>query len=135
MHAAQSVPARLPVGITLLICGCATYYYASSSGLHIESSSQRNFMTTISYLDSARRTINMESEAVRQLLTRLDANFERACDILLNCRGRVVVSGMGKSGHIGTKIASTLASTGTPSMFVHPAEASHGDLGMITAGC
>jgi arabinose-5-phosphate isomerase len=90
-------------------------------------------MTSISYLDSARRTIAMERDAVGELLTRLDASFERACDVLLGCKGRVVVSGMGKSGHIGTKIAATLASTGTPSLFVHPAEASHGDMGMITA--
>jgi arabinose-5-phosphate isomerase len=90
-------------------------------------------MTGISYLDSARRTIAMERDAVDQLLPRLDASFARACDILLACRGRVVVSGMGKSGHIATKIAATLSSTGTPALFVHPAEASHGDLGMITA--
>jgi arabinose-5-phosphate isomerase len=90
-------------------------------------------MTEVSFLDSARRTIGLERDAVGELLLRLDASFERACEILLGCRGRVVVSGMGKSGHIGTKIAATLASTGTPAMFVHPAEASHGDLGMITA--
>lgn len=90
-------------------------------------------MTSISYLDSARRTIAMERDAVSELLARLDASFERACAILLECKGRVVVSGMGKSGHIGTKIAATLASTGTPALFVHPAEASHGDMGMITA--
>ncbi|MET0377735.1 MAG: KpsF/GutQ family sugar-phosphate isomerase [Spongiibacteraceae bacterium] len=91
-------------------------------------------MTTVSYLQSARRTIGIEREAVAQLLTRLDQRFEHACDILLACRGRVVVTGMGKSGHIATKIAATLASTGTPALFVHPAEASHGDMGMITAG-
>jgi arabinose-5-phosphate isomerase len=90
-------------------------------------------MTTISYLDSARRTIGMERDAVASLLDRLDQRFEKACDLLLACQGRVVVTGMGKSGHVGTKIAATLASTGTPSLFVHPAEASHGDMGMITA--
>ncbi|HEY3699368.1 MAG TPA: KpsF/GutQ family sugar-phosphate isomerase [Spongiibacteraceae bacterium] len=90
-------------------------------------------MTTVSYLQSAQRTIAMERDAVASLLTRLDGNFERACSILLNCKGRIVVTGMGKSGHIGTKIAATLASTGSPAMFVHPAEASHGDMGMITA--
>jgi arabinose-5-phosphate isomerase len=89
-------------------------------------------MTTISYIDSARRTIGVERDAVAALSQRLDQRFEHACDILLHCRGRVVVTGMGKSGHIGTKIAATLASTGTPALFVHPAEASHGDLGMIT---
>lgn len=90
-------------------------------------------MTTVSYLQSASRTIAMERDAVAALLERLDANFERACAIMLACKGRVVVTGMGKPGHIGNKIAATLASTGTPAMFVHPAEASHGDLGMITA--
>jgi arabinose-5-phosphate isomerase len=91
-------------------------------------------MTQIAFLESARRTIGLERDAVGALLGRLDARFERACEILLACKGRVVVSGMGKSGHVGTKIAATLASTGTPALFVHPAEASHGDLGMITAG-
>ena len=89
-------------------------------------------MTNISYIDSARRTIGVERDAIAALLQRLDQRFEQACDLLLRCRGRVVVTGMGKSGHIGTKIAATLASTGTPALFVHPAEASHGDLGMIT---
>ncbi|MFT3928708.1 MAG: KpsF/GutQ family sugar-phosphate isomerase [Spongiibacteraceae bacterium] len=89
-------------------------------------------MSTISYLQSAQRTINMERDAVAALLPRLDERFERACAILLGCKGRIVVIGMGKSGHIGNKIAATLASTGSPAMFVHPAEASHGDMGMIT---
>ena len=82
--------------------------------------------------ESAIRTITMERDAVGELLDRIDENFERACELILACRGRVVVTGMGKSGHIGTKMAATLASTGTPAMFVHPGEASHGDLGMIT---
>lgn len=90
-------------------------------------------MSTISYLQSAQRTIAMERDAVTSLLARLDERFERACAILFACKGRIVVTGMGKSGHIGTKIAATLASTGSPSMFVHPAEAGHGDMGMITA--
>jgi arabinose-5-phosphate isomerase len=90
-------------------------------------------MTTVSYLESARRTIGIERDAVELLLKRLDHHFERACDILLGCSGRVVVTGMGKSHHIGNKIAATLASTGTPAQFVHAAEASHGDMGMITA--
>lgn len=76
----------------------------------------------------------MERDAVAALSARLDERFERACTILLACKGRIVVTGMGKSGHIGSKIAATLASTGSPSLFVHPAEASHGDMGMITAG-
>lgn len=89
-------------------------------------------MTTVSYLTSAKRTIGLERDAVAALLARLDHTFEQACDLLLACRGRVVVTGMGKSGHVARKIAATLASTGTPALFVHPAEASHGDMGMIT---
>src|SRR5690606_27223684 len=67
------------------------------------------------------------------LLDRIDEDFEKACEIIMNCTHRVVVMGMGKSGHIGCKIAATLASTGTPAFFVHPAEAGHGDMGMITS--
>ncbi|MFG6137580.1 KpsF/GutQ family sugar-phosphate isomerase [Halomonas sp. B23F22_10] len=85
-------------------------------------------------LASAERTLRLEQQAVGALVERLDGDFERACELMLACRGRVVVTGMGKSGHIGSKIAATLASTGTPSFFVHPGEASHGDLGMITPG-
>ncbi|AOV17945.1 D-arabinose 5-phosphate isomerase [Acidihalobacter aeolianus] len=77
--------------------------------------------------------IRTESEAVAALAERIDATFARACHHLHACSGRIVVLGMGKSGHIGSKIAATLASTGTPAFFVHPGEASHGDLGMITA--
>ncbi len=76
--------------------------------------------------------IRLEAEAVGALASRIDENFSRACQLMLECRGRVIVTGMGKSGHICGKIASTLASTGTPAFFVHPGEASHGDLGMIT---
>ncbi len=86
------------------------------------------------YIESAQRTIRMEADAVQQQAKHLDDNFITACELILNCQGRVVVTGMGKSGHIGNKIAATLASTGTPSFFVHPGEASHGDLGMITRG-
>ncbi|NWG44947.1 MAG: KpsF/GutQ family sugar-phosphate isomerase [Alphaproteobacteria bacterium] len=81
-----------------------------------------------------RRVLGLEAEALRQLAEALDARFVGAVEILLAARGRVVVSGMGKSGLVGRKIAATLASTGTPAQFVHPGEASHGDLGMITAG-
>ena len=81
---------------------------------------------------SGRRTLEIEREAFAGLLDRVDEHFAQACTRMLECRGRVVVTGMGKSGHIGGKIAATLASTGTPSFFVHPGEASHGDLGMIT---
>lgn len=90
-------------------------------------------MSETSFKKSAIRTITMERDAVSLLVDRIDPSFDKACEILLNCKGRVVVTGMGKSGHIGTKIAATLASTGTPAMFVHPGEASHGDMGMITA--
>ena len=84
--------------------------------------------------DSARRTLEVEQQAIGALADRLDSQFDRACELMLACQGRVVVTGMGKSGHIAGKIAATLASTGTPAFFVHPGEASHGDLGMITPG-
>ncbi|MCJ0975584.1 KpsF/GutQ family sugar-phosphate isomerase [Pseudomonas sp. PS1] len=83
-------------------------------------------------IETAQRTIRMEIEAVEQLKGRIGAEFVKACELILQCKGRVVVVGMGKSGHIGNKIAATLASTGTTAFFVHPAEASHGDMGMIT---
>jgi arabinose-5-phosphate isomerase len=83
-------------------------------------------------LTLAREVLLIEAREVEALAQRLDDSFTRAVELILQCRGRVVVSGMGKSGHIGNKIASTLASTGTPAFFMHPAEASHGDLGMIT---
>lgn len=81
----------------------------------------------------ARAVISTEAAAIASLESRIDDTFVAACEIILACRGRVVVLGMGKSGHIASKIAATLASTGTPAFFVHPAEASHGDLGMITS--
>src|SRR5690554_8125174 len=83
---------------------------------------------------TARRTLQIEQQAIGALITRLDAGFDAACQLILACRGRVVVTGMGKSGHVAGKIAATLASTGTPAFFVHPGEASHGDLGMRTPG-
>ena len=83
-------------------------------------------------LELAHRTLDIEAEALLGLKSRLDASFADAVRRVMDCRGRVVVMGMGKSGHVGRKIAATLASTGTPAMFVHPAEASHGDLGMVT---
>jgi len=82
-------------------------------------------------LATAKRVLRIEAEALNELLQRLDASFERAVDLLLACKGRVVVIGMGKSGLIGRKIAATFSSTGTPSIFLHPAEAVHGDLGML----
>lgn len=89
--------------------------------------------TNFNYIDSALRTIKLEQEAVGALTQHIDDSFTRACKLIIQCRGRVVVTGMGKSGHIGNKIAATLASTGTPAFFVHPGEASHGDMGMITS--
>ena len=89
-------------------------------------------MSNSKVIQSGLRTVDMEAQAVLELKHRIDQNFITACDTMLACKGRVVVTGMGKSGHIGNKIAATLASTGTPAFFVHPGEASHGDLGMIT---
>ena len=80
----------------------------------------------------AKNVIKIEQQAIAELSQFIDDDFVKACELMFNCRGRVIVIGMGKSGHIGGKIAATLASTGTPSFFVHPGEASHGDLGMIT---
>ena len=91
-------------------------------------------MPSSSLLDLARRVLQIEADAVRGLIARIDQKFLDAVELIDRRKGRVVVSGMGKSGHIARKIASTLASTGTPAYFVHPAEASHGDLGMITEG-
>jgi arabinose-5-phosphate isomerase len=84
-------------------------------------------------LDLAREVLNIEAAAVQSLSARIDGDFLRALDVLLRCEGRVIVSGMGKSGHIARKIAATMSSTGTPAYFVHPGDASHGDLGMIAS--
>ncbi len=83
--------------------------------------------------DTGRRVLEIESRAVRDLVDRLDEGFDRAVEMLAECRGRVVVTGMGKSGLIGQKIAATFSSTGRPANFMHPAEAIHGDLGMLAA--
>ena len=85
-------------------------------------------------LETARRVLRIEAQAIQDVLTRLDASFDRAVEVLFACKGRVVVTGMGKSGLIGRKISGTLSSTGTPSFFLHPAEALHGDLGMLARG-
>ncbi|EAL3921811.1 KpsF/GutQ family sugar-phosphate isomerase [Campylobacter upsaliensis] len=84
-------------------------------------------------LKIAKEVFEIEAEAIRNLSENLDHNFSKAIELILNIKGRCIISGMGKSGHIGTKIAATLASTGTPSFFMHPGEALHGDLGMITS--
>ena len=88
--------------------------------------------SSASYEQLGREVIELEAEALQTLAKRVDGQFAEACRLILACTGRVIVIGMGKSGHIGGKIAATLASTGTPSFFVHPGEASHGDVGMIT---
>lgn len=87
----------------------------------------------MSFIQQAKNTLSIEAEAIEALIARIDERFTQACQMIQEISGRVVVIGMGKSGHIGHKIAATFASTGTPAFFVHPAEASHGDLGMITA--
>src|SRR5512144_1089892 len=84
--------------------------------------------------EQAKRVLKIEADAVAALIDRIDERFEQAVDMVLDCKGRVVVTGMGKSGLIGKKIAATLASTGTPALFLHPAEGIHGDLGMVTRG-
>lgn len=89
-------------------------------------------MTTDALLHTALTTIALQCDSIAALKARINADFARACELILASKGRVIVMGMGKSGHIGNKIAATLASTGTPSYFVHPAEASHGDIGMVT---
>ncbi len=88
---------------------------------------------TTNFKQQALQVLTIEAQAVADLAAKIDDRFDTACELILACEGRVVVTGMGKSGHIGGKIAATLASTGTPAFFVHPGEASHGDLGMITA--
>ncbi len=87
---------------------------------------------TKSFIQSANRVLDIESDAISNLKAFIGSDFESACQLMQECTGKVVVSGMGKSGHIGNKIAATLASTGTPSFFMHPGEANHGDLGMLT---
>src|SRR5579862_2950622 len=92
------------------------------------------FVEDAALLSAARRALAIEARAVDALGPRLGKEFVAACRLCLGCTGRVIVTGIGKSGHVGRKIAATLASTGTPGFFLHAAEASHGDLGMITAG-
>jgi arabinose-5-phosphate isomerase len=85
-------------------------------------------------LETAKRVLRIEARAIEEVIARLDGAFERAVDLLLTCKGRVVVTGMGKSGLVARKISATLSSTGTPSFFLHPADAVHGDLGMLASG-
>ncbi len=105
------------------------------SGAHLPTGTHDDVMTIdpqFAFRDSARRTLHIEQQAIAALEGKLSDDFDTACRLMLTCQGRVVVTGMGKSGHVARKIAATLASTGTPAFFVHPGEASHGDLGMIT---
>lgn len=90
-------------------------------------------MTHFDFCQAAKRVLQLEMEAVEGLQKTLDADFVQACQMLFACTGKVIIMGMGKSGHIGRKMAASFASTGTPSFFVHPGEASHGDLGMLSA--
>lgn len=89
-------------------------------------------MSRTQYIQAGKRAAQKESDSITNIIDRIDENFADACELMMACKGRVIVSGIGKSGHIAHKIAATLASTGTPSFFVHPSEASHGDFGMIT---
>lgn len=90
-------------------------------------------MSLQDFITRGKQVLAIEKQAINQLDQYIDQNFQNACQLMFDCTGRIIVIGMGKSGHIGNKIAATLASTGTPSFFVHPGEASHGDLGMITS--
>ncbi len=85
----------------------------------------------MSSIEEARRVLKIEAESIMTLVDRLDSSFETAVDMICDCKGKVVVAGMGKSGHVGRKIAATMSSTGTPALFLHPAESSHGDLGVV----
>lgn len=111
---------------------CALAILWTHASIHIQI--LNDVMNEQSFIELGQGVISLERDAVAALGERINADFARACELLLDCKGRVVVVGMGKSGHIGGKIAATLASTGTPAFFVHPGEASHGDLGMITPG-
>ena len=87
----------------------------------------------MSSIETAIRVLRDEADAILSLIDKLDNNFESAVDLILHANGRVILTGMGKSGHIAKKVSATMASTGTPSFFLHPAEGIHGDLGMVTA--
>ncbi|WP_076923783.1 KpsF/GutQ family sugar-phosphate isomerase [Pseudoalteromonas sp. EB27] len=89
-------------------------------------------MATLNFIEQGLRVLDVERQALSDIAQYVDENFNNACQLMYDCEGRIIVIGMGKSGHIGNKIAATLASTGSPAFFVHPGEASHGDLGMIT---
>ncbi len=94
----------------------------------------QNMPNPVDFQKVALETLRIEEQALQVLATQIDERFDRACEYILRCRGRLVITGMGKSGHIGRKMAATFASTGTPSFFMHPGEAGHGDLGMLVSG-
>jgi len=106
---------------------------AEASTINLRNRSQIPELEVNAICDMAKAVIRTERDAINLLTDRIDKDFVKACSLMLSCQGRIVVLGMGKSGHIASKLAATLASTGTPAFFVHPAEASHGDLGMITS--
>ena len=88
-------------------------------------------MKKYNYIASAKRTLKIESESIQSISNQLDSSFVELCDKVLNCDGKFVIMGVGKSGHVAQKISATLSSTGTPSIFIHPTEAAHGDMGLI----
>lgn len=108
-----------------------TKEYSQPPAAHLNNK-QKDQKKATHFCQSGKSVVNIESKAILALMDRIGERFAHACELLMHCEGRVVVVGMGKSGHIGRKIASTLASTGTPSFYIHPGEANHGDLGMIT---
>ena len=88
-------------------------------------------MKKFNYIASAKRTLKIESDSIKSLMSQLDKSFNDLCNAVIACKGKLVIMGVGKSGHIAQKISATLSSTGTPSIFVHPTEAAHGDMGLI----
>jgi len=114
-----------------LLHACTLYILQLNNPIPTLFADKEFIVTTQNFKQLAQAVIQTELDEIKQLLNRLDDNFTQACQLMFDCTGRIVVIGMGKSGHIGSKIAATLASTGSPAFFVHPGEASHGDLGMI----
>ena len=88
-------------------------------------------MKKFNYIASAKRTLKIESESIKDITNQLDKSFEDLCNSIISCKGKLIIMGVGKSGHIAQKISATLSSTGTPSIFIHPTEAAHGDMGLI----
>src|ERR1051325_3250360 len=133
-HAADSITTRIEGLSFKATCLTTTGRFTSSSLPPVQEGAMTNAALAAIDLALARSVLRTEAEAVLGLIDRLDERFEEAVRLLLACRGRVIVTGMGKSGLVSRKIAATLSSTGTPALFLHPAEAVHGDLGMIVRG-